>query len=218
MHTFQKKAYLTIDDGPSLHRPILLEALAKKGIQAIFFSEGRLLEQAYTLGINTLRAGHHLGNHSWTHPHFSDINLDQAKAEILRTDAMIEALYQEAGITRPAKWFRFPYGDKGDGRRGFVFKPWLVKNTQRHKQIQSYLAELGYAQPNWHQNLPKWYEKSGLASDLDCHWTFDVMEWALNQTPAPYGLTDVQLVKARVNTERPRDLRGSLWWQARWDW
>jgi peptidoglycan-N-acetylglucosamine deacetylase len=215
-NTKTKQAYLTIDDGPSPQRADMLEVLEQREIQAIFFSEGRCLEEHYELGLATLRAGHHLGNHSWHHPHFSNITLGQAKEEILRTDLIIDALYKEAHILRPGKWFRFPYGDKGDGRQGYLFQPWRIKNHAQHAAIQGILAELNYTQPHWGEQLPSWFIGNGLNSDLDCHWTFDVMEWALNLKRAPFSIARIKDVAKRINMQRPKDPRGPLFFQNRW--
>jgi peptidoglycan/xylan/chitin deacetylase (PgdA/CDA1 family) len=50
--------------------------------------------------------GHELGNHSFSHPRFQNLTLDQARSQLSRTEAKVVEL---TGLTtRP--YFRFPYG------------------------------------------------------------------------------------------------------------
>jgi peptidoglycan-N-acetylglucosamine deacetylase len=212
----QKQAILTIDDGPSVHRQVWLDALADRRLQAVFFCEGKKLEEQYQLGLQTIKAGHHLGNHSWSHPHFSTISVEQALEEIGRTDAIIAALYKEAGVQQPAKWFRFPYGDKGDGRFGHVFRWWKPRDLAQKTAIQGILKEFGYVHllPQAAMALPHWY--ADLSQDLDSHWTFDVLEWSLNQATPSLGVNTVERVFERIALAHPRDVRGLAFWKKRW--
>ncbi len=208
------KAYLTIDDGPSPDRPILLAALAQAGVTAVFFSEGAKLEQYPELALATIRAGHVLANHSFTHPHFSDISVEEAKIEIARTDDLIESLYRQAGLSRPAKLFRFPYGDTGDGRQGMVFKWWLRRDQRKYAALQAFLRVLGYEHLPVSGGLPNWYEN--LSRSADTHWTFDVMEWSLTQARPIWQLNSLQTIQSRINQQHPRDIRGLPFWKKRW--
>jgi peptidoglycan-N-acetylglucosamine deacetylase len=209
-----KRAILTIDDGPSPDRQIILEVLAQKGIRAVFFSEGKKLEAQSQLGLETIRAGHILANHSFSHPHFSEISLEQAREEIECTGLIISDLYRKSGVEQAHKLFRFPYGDKGDGRNGFVFKWWLALNRNRHQAIQEMLKTLGYRHLPTDQNLPAWY--APLSHDLDTHWTFDVMEWSLTQPKPIWNLSTIEAVQKRLHLRQPRDIRGLPFWQKRW--
>lgn len=210
----RKAALLTIDDGPSIDRPLLLEALAQRGVQAVFFSEGRYLEQRPELGLATLRAGHHLGNHSWSHLPFSDLTVVQARDEIQRTQVCIAKLYTVAGQTQPEHWFRFPYGDTGDGRRGYVLSWWRRKDAKKWQQIQDTLRALGYTHIAAPELLPPWY--ATLHHGADTHWTFDPMEWSLNQEKPVLGVHDIHAVLHRIQQNYPKDIRGLLPWHPRW--
>src|SRR5262245_50027868 len=108
-----KIAYLTIDDSPTKDFIPKLEYLITKRIPAVWFCEGARLEQYPDSVIIAIKAGYIIGNHSYSHPSFSTISLETAFAEIDRTHRIIEDLYARAGVKRPAKFFRFPYGDKG---------------------------------------------------------------------------------------------------------
>jgi peptidoglycan-N-acetylglucosamine deacetylase len=194
---------------------MILEALARSGVKAVFFSEGAKMEQFPELAIATIQAGHILANHAFTHPHFSQTSAEQAKSEIERTDAVIEKLYHQAGVARPCRLFRFPYGDKGDGRNGFVFKWWLPRNLQKHAHIQGFLREMGYTHLGIDSNaLPKWYVPQ--KHDADTHWTFDVMEWSLTQQKPVWKLDKIEKIYDRIEKQHPRDIRGLPFWQKRW--
>ena len=41
----------------------------------------------------------------YSHPYFSDLTLKRCYEEIEKTDRIIEHIYQEAGVNRPAKFF-----------------------------------------------------------------------------------------------------------------
>jgi len=116
-----KKVYLTIDDSPGTQFTAKVDLLAKHEIPAVFFCIGQLIEKYPDAVIDSIHKGFIIANHSYTHPAFSKITIQQAEEEIHKTDEIIENIYQTAGVPRPAKWFRFPYGDKGDLRNGKVF-------------------------------------------------------------------------------------------------
>ena len=116
-----KKIYLTIDDSPSSSFRSNLDFLISHKIPAVFFCIGNRMESAWEDLIYAIQQGYPIGNHSYTHPHFSDLSLGAAKKEIQKTDALIEKLYKDAGQPDYDRLFRFPYGDKGDGKYGFQF-------------------------------------------------------------------------------------------------
>ncbi len=98
--------YLTFDgavDPP--HTLDILEQLERYDIRATFFVEGhRIAGHEQTLR-EMIATGHHLGNHSFTHPDFSTLSLPQCQEEIRRCD---EALYQATGLR--TKLLRPPCG------------------------------------------------------------------------------------------------------------
>ena len=57
-----------------------------------------------------------IGNHSFSHPYFSELSFEECTEQILRTEDILNRIYApiaSEGIERPHKLFRFPYGDKG---------------------------------------------------------------------------------------------------------
>ncbi|MEU1180871.1 polysaccharide deacetylase family protein [Streptomyces sp. NPDC005820] len=97
---------LTFDDGPSQNTPALLSALQRNGLRATMFNEGRYAA-AYPAQVRAqVAAGMQVGNHSYTHPHLTQLSQAQIDSEILRTQQAIAA----AGGGTP-KLLRPPYGE-----------------------------------------------------------------------------------------------------------
>lgn len=189
---------------------------------ALFFCIGQLLEKDPLPIIEAIQMGFTMANHSYSHPHFSTISLQQAKEEILKTDAIIEDLYQKAGTPRTQKWFRFPYGDKGDGLYGRVFKrigikSWFTRpNVKRKMFIQKVLKDAGYSQPPF-ESIPYQYMRSnGLFEDIDWHWTFDIMEWATFEKKPTQNLSNLDSLINRMELAAPQDARGNIGSEKRW--
>ncbi len=211
-----KPAYLTIDDSPTSGFRDKMTYLNKKNIPAVFFCIGQLMEQRPNEIIECIQKGFIIANHSYTHPAFSKISLEQAKNEIEKTDEIIESLYQKAKVKRPAKWFRFPYGDKGDLKNGEVFSLWKRGNKKRKNYIQKVLKDLGYTQPAFANVTYNFMRKANLFEDIDWSWTFDVMEWSINQKKPTQGIKDLESVITRLSKQRPSDCRGFLGFEKRW--
>lgn len=82
--------YLTFDDGPDpRYTPALLDLLDAHHVQATFFLIGRQAELHPQLVERIIGEGHRIGNHSYSHPRFKGLSLDQKMAEIERTDQVL---------------------------------------------------------------------------------------------------------------------------------
>jgi peptidoglycan/xylan/chitin deacetylase (PgdA/CDA1 family) len=144
-----KTAYLTIDDGPSGEMGAKLDLLDSLDVPAVWFCLGAGISERLEVVVDAIRRGHVVGNHSWSHPHFSEIGVDDAQREISSTDALIDEVYDRAGVPRERRWFRFPYGDRGSA------------------ELQPLLRRLGFAAP------PPPLDGDG----VDWLWTFDTNDW-----------------------------------------
>jgi peptidoglycan/xylan/chitin deacetylase (PgdA/CDA1 family) len=110
----QPEVLFTFDDGPALDRtPTVLDLLDKHHIKAVFFVNGWRFqgnkpsdEKAKELLRETLRRGHHVGNHT-VHHYFlcGKVYSQRAAAEIEDNATLIE----QATGQRP-ELFRTPYG------------------------------------------------------------------------------------------------------------
>ena len=67
-----KKLALTYDDGPNdPHTLRLMEVLAKHNVRATFFAIGRYAQQKPQIVRDLVKAGHVVGNHTYTHPNLA---------------------------------------------------------------------------------------------------------------------------------------------------
>ncbi|QLH83057.1 polysaccharide deacetylase family protein [Halosimplex pelagicum] len=153
-------AYLTVDDAPSATLPEKLAVLDDYGVRALFFCEGRRLADHADNARQAVEAGHPLGNHAHDHNHASEIPVEDFADEVDRTETAIDEVYADAGVERPAKLFRFPFGDKGGDRAA---------------EFQAVLAERGFRPPN--ADLIEYDFWTDQAGDRDWFWTVDVEDY-----------------------------------------
>jgi peptidoglycan/xylan/chitin deacetylase (PgdA/CDA1 family) len=98
---------LTFDDVPDPRfTPQLLDVLRKYHVKATFFVVGSRAEKHPALVARIIREGHVVGNHSYNHPEFGKISLNEFRTQIIRTENIISA---QAGY-KP-RLIRPPYGD-----------------------------------------------------------------------------------------------------------
>jgi peptidoglycan-N-acetylglucosamine deacetylase len=124
----------------------LLEELARAGVRATFFIQGRWAK-AYPGTARAIAAhGHLVGNHSHYHarlPLLSDTGL---QADIVAAQGAIAAITG----TDPRPWFRCPFGDGADDPR-----------------VQGTLHELGYRDVFWDVDGADWDEERSAAEVKD---------------------------------------------------
>lgn len=158
------KAYLTIDDITSNNTKAIIDYLCEKDIQVVLFAWGKMVENNREAAIYALKKGMIIGNHSYSHPFFSELSVEEGIAEIEKCDEIINKLYKEAGVERKYKLFRFPYGDKGGANK---------------EVYQQYFKEHGYDKLDDRDiTIPYWAENN-LDKDIDTFWTFDLEEYRI---------------------------------------
>ncbi|NHJ48003.1 MAG: polysaccharide deacetylase family protein [Asgard group archaeon] len=209
----RKVGYLTIDDSPTDDFLRKVDYLVSKNIPAIFFCRGDYLENRKDDAITAIKKGFVIGNHSYDHPHFSEIPLKESFQQIRQTDEIINDIYKEANVSRPAKIFRFPYGDKGsnlDAEQG-----WPDNKDKKlfMRGIQNYLKKLGYSQPIFENISYKWYKDAGLHLDLDVYWTYytfdcEVATYKATGKEEPNGYHSLWAIKKRMDEDVPDGMRG----------
>ena len=169
------RALLTIDDVSSNNTPAIVDYLNAKNIPAIMFMVGQWAENHPAELIYALQHDMIVGNHSYTHPHFSEISFEECKKEIEKNEEVLNKFYEEAGIERKYRPFRFPYGDKGGDNKAF---------------IQEYLSQQGFNKVDDTKfGYPFWTEE-GHNKDIDTFWTFDFAEYNI-RPGSGFGLEDV---------------------------
>ncbi|MQY14363.1 Bifunctional xylanase/deacetylase [Streptomyces sp. RB5] len=97
---------LTFDDGPSSTTSQLLNALRSNGLRATMFNQGNNAAANPAQVRAQVSAGMWVGNHSYTHPHMTQLSQAQMDSEISRTQ---QAISNGGGGT--PKLFRPPYGE-----------------------------------------------------------------------------------------------------------
>jgi peptidoglycan/xylan/chitin deacetylase (PgdA/CDA1 family) len=107
--TTRQTVALTFDAGSTdTGLRAVLDALSTSGVRATFFVTGRFADR-YPASVRAIVAGgHRLGNHSYTHPYFTDTPDAQVRDELARAESAIRA----AGGTSTRPLFRFPFGDR----------------------------------------------------------------------------------------------------------
>ncbi len=109
-----KQIALTYDDGPNdPHTFRLLEVLAKHNVRATFFLIGRYVRERGDIAREVAKAGHVIGNHTFTHPLLSVKSAAEVRKELTDCRSALEDT-----IGKHSNLFRPPFG----GRRPAVLR------------------------------------------------------------------------------------------------
>jgi len=140
-----KRVALSFDDGPDPEvTPAVLDALARHGARATFFTIGQSLDAHPRLARRLLSEGHELGNHSWRHSRWDSFRgVHEQAQEIERGERAIAAT---AG--RPAQpLYRPPFGIKSPqlvlaaSERRLVMVAWSLHSRDTHARDPKWIAE-----------------------------------------------------------------------------
>ena len=109
-----KQLALTYDDGPNdPHTLRLLEVLARHDVPATFFLIGRYVQQRPDIVRELVKAGHVIGNHTFTHPLLIFKSARELRSQLGSCDrALTDAVGEHSSLFRP------PFG----GRRPAVLR------------------------------------------------------------------------------------------------
>lgn len=118
-----KNLYLSFDDGPHPeHTPRLLDLLAEHDAKATFFLIGQQIERHPDIARRIAAEGHALGNHSYSHPQFEQLSLDEQIDQIRKTDTLLSSIDGHA-----EHMFRPP--------RGVLPLPMVLRCMKERRQI-----------------------------------------------------------------------------------
>lgn len=127
--TGRKVVALTFDGGASGDAvESILATLKADGVPATFFVTGDFARAYPHLVTAIAAAGHPVGNHSDSHPYFTQTTNEEIRAELAAAESAISAL---TGATT-APLFRFPFGDREDldirvvNAAGYIPVRWTV--------------------------------------------------------------------------------------------
>ncbi|MFB8241747.1 polysaccharide deacetylase family protein [Kitasatospora purpeofusca] len=102
----RKVVAITVDDGPDpRYTPAVLALLDQYGIRASFFLIGENADAHPDLVREVAARGHHIANHSWSHPDLSGLSATKVHDELGRTSELLGRL-----TGRAPTWFRAPGG------------------------------------------------------------------------------------------------------------
>jgi len=188
--------YLTIDDGPSDDFRNKVNFLSSKKIPAIFFCTGRNIEKKQDDLIYAIKKGFVIGNHAYSHKAFSQLSAEECLEEIRKTDKLTDSCYKTAKVKRPAKVFRFPYGDKG---AAYLKDATNDEKRTRILKIQNLLKKFGYSQPLFKGITHEWFHKQNLDKFVDVYWTFDIEEWKLRKSREESDIRSLNDVMDRID-------------------
>jgi peptidoglycan/xylan/chitin deacetylase (PgdA/CDA1 family) len=109
-----KHLALTYDDGPNdPHTFRLLEVLARHNVRATFFLIGRYVQQRPDIVREMVKAGHIVGNHSFTHPLLIFKTMRECREQLSQCEQVLgDAVGEHSNLFRP------PFG----GRRPAVLR------------------------------------------------------------------------------------------------
>jgi peptidoglycan-N-acetylglucosamine deacetylase len=106
-----KQIALTYDDGPNdPHTLKLLDVLAKDNVRATFFLIGRYVQQRPDIVRDVVKAGHAIGNHTFSHPALALTGAVQTRIQLEECQRAIQdATGETASLFRPPFGARRPH-------------------------------------------------------------------------------------------------------------
>ena len=141
-----KQIALTYDDGPNdPHTLKLLEVLAKHDVRATFFMIGRYVRQRPDMVREVARAGHAIGNHTFTHPLLILASTAQTRTQLLECrSALQDAIGEHSNLFRPPFGGRRPATLRVARELGLETVMWNVTgydwNAPRASEIERRVA------------------------------------------------------------------------------
>jgi hypothetical protein len=139
---------LSFDDGPEpIQTELILQLLERYKISASFFMIGEKAKRHPNLVQEVLKSGRHLvGNHSWSHPNFHTIAVQEQAHQVNAARAVL------VNASEP-KLFRYPYGNSSC-------------------ESNALLKTEGYKIVGWHVDSCDWaFDRHGSVNDkeaLEC--------------------------------------------------
>jgi peptidoglycan/xylan/chitin deacetylase (PgdA/CDA1 family) len=184
---------LTIDDAPSEDMEQKLDILDSLGVNAIWFVVGQYAQNRSAALVRAVQRGDILGNHGYSHRPFSKMSPWLAKKEIQQTEHLIDAIYAQAGMIRPVRLFRFPYGYWGYGKNGVAWQ-----NGQTGKW------SFGNLRYTILQRLLQSFQFENVYKHLDWRWDYDMAEYTILQNYCtPVAQEEFLLEKVRDFLQQP---------------
>jgi peptidoglycan/xylan/chitin deacetylase (PgdA/CDA1 family) len=132
-----REVWITFDDGPHPgHTTRILTTLHRHAVRATFFWIGESAERHPDIVRRAVDEGHHVGNHSYSHPFLTRLNREAIRREIMRADGVLAPYYQGPKLFRP------PHGDHDDtvdqvaAEAGYRTVMWNLSTRDWHRPFQ----------------------------------------------------------------------------------
>lgn len=131
---------LTFDDGPNSNTMWdFLDVLEKYDVKATFFLIGTMVPSNIQVIQRAYRAGHEIGNHSFSHIDLAKLSDDEMLAEVEKCQAVVE---QAIGV-RPT-FFRPPFLSTSDAMNTLIDLPYAAGYSIGDGTIGSNAADRAY--------------------------------------------------------------------------
>lgn len=231
---FNSSAYLTIDDSPSQRMDDLVGWLHEKGIPAIFYCRGDMIEQNPMAAVRAVQKGFTLVNHTYSHERASQHDVKWYIDDIRQCEFLLDRIYKEAKVDKKIKSFRFPHIDRGtagwivdydaygeEDRAALLAayaeglnvssmdKP-APEFWAKKKAIQDYLKSEGYVQP-FKGVTHKWFANGEIADAADSLYTFSNCDWMVTQRHiGKWPYKTVEDLKNKAKTDRWLTAEGAV--------
>lgn len=139
----KKQVIFTFDAGSgNQSAQQIFETLKKYNLKATFFMTGKWAEKNNELTKKISQAGHEIYNHTYSHPHLTQITDETIVTELQQTDTIIKNITGQT--TKP--FFRPPYGE-------------------RNSHVLEIAAGQGYRAVMWTVDALDWEENTGMTAD-----------------------------------------------------
>ncbi|KAI8607959.1 hypothetical protein BC830DRAFT_1157346 [Chytriomyces sp. MP71] len=102
----------SFDDGPSENTHVVLDYFQTVNMKTTFWVIGLQVLDYPDVLVNTTKANHQIGLHTWSHPDLTTLSQDQVVAELVYS---AKAVYDVTGLV--PRFFRPPYGAINDNVR-----------------------------------------------------------------------------------------------------
>lgn len=177
----------TIDDGPSTYMLDIAKTLDSLQYEGIFYVVTRGIKKSTKKNlVEVIKMWHHIGNHSFSHPNFQTLTIDQAKEQILKGDSLITSVYKEAGVPLEKKYIRYPYGNQPP--------------KYYRKEFNEFLDSLWYEQPMY-RHMDVDLRDCRAAPTEERIWKMKVGDTILLHE-RPWAVETIQKIAQHINTKK----------------
>lgn len=123
-----KQLVITFDDGPDYRwTPAVLRTLKRYHVPAAFFMVGLQMEKNLPLVEKVYKAGHTIGNHTFTHHNLYLNSADRTYAELKLTRMLLESITGQSTIL-----FRAPYNADSDPTQHEEIEPMILASRRNY--------------------------------------------------------------------------------------